>query len=293
MFEVGIKRRKIRDIISPWVIVRKVRSMRRALQIARTDNDRKLKALKNKHEGERCFIIGNGPSLRISDLDLLNDEITFAFNKIYLAYDQTEFRPTYYVVADVNVIGNNAGRINGLRDESIKLFPYEFDHRIQGTERTIYFNFEYEYLYYTKMPKFSKNPLRCMYCGGTVTTKALQLAYYMGIREVYLIGIDFFFNVPDNRLQNGIVSCEGEINHFHPDYRKEGEVWGLPDLALQERSYRLAKKVYESDGRRIFNATRGGKLDVFPRIDFDLLFPRDFGMSNPSWCGCDLLMVKG
>ncbi len=293
MFQVGTRKRKIKDVISPRGIVRKVRSIRRTLQIARTENERKLKALKNKHKGERCFIIGNGPSLRISDLDLLNDEITFAFNKIYLAYDQTDFRPTYYMVADVNVIKNNAGRINGLCDESIKLFPYEYDHVIQPTERTIYFNFDYEYLYYTKMPKFSKNPLRCMYCGGTVTTKALQLAYYMGIREVYLIGIDFSFKVPDNRLQNGIVSSEGEINHFHPDYRKEGEVWGLPDLALQERYYRLAKKIYESDGRRIFNATRGGKLEVFPRIDFDLLFPGDSGMSNPGSYGCDLSMAKG
>ena len=65
---------------------------------------------------------------------------------------------------------------------------------------------------------------------------------------------------------------EGEINHFHPDYRKEGEVWGLPDLELQERSFRLARTVFEINGRRISNATRGGKLGVFPRVDLDSLF---------------------
>jgi hypothetical protein len=174
-----------------------------------------------------------------------------------------------------------------LSDESIKLFPDQYDHLISATNNTIFFNFDYEYLHYTKMPRFSKNPLRCMYCGGTVTTKALQLAYYMGISEVYLTGIDFSFHVPSKKLPNGMVISQGETNHFHPDYRKEGEVWGLPDFELQERSYRLAKDIYEKDGRRILNATRGGRLEVFPKVDFELLFScnseePDLCLSGPS-----------
>ena len=36
------------------------------------------------HKGERCFLIGNGPSLRISDLEALqeNGEITFGCNLV-------------------------------------------------------------------------------------------------------------------------------------------------------------------------------------------------------------------
>ena len=63
-------------------------------------NYQKLAALKDKHQGKRAFIIGNGSSLRISDLDRLTGEITFACNKIYLAFDQTQWRPTYYVAGD-------------------------------------------------------------------------------------------------------------------------------------------------------------------------------------------------
>jgi len=272
MFEVGSKKKRVIDLFRPSSVIQQVKSVRRRLQIPKTENEKRLKALRNKHDRQRCFIIGNGPSLKISDLDLLKDEVTFAFNKIYLAYDQTEFRPTYYAVSDVNVIRNNSDIINELPDESIKLFPYDYDHLIYATETTIFFNFEYDYLHYTKTPRFSRNPLLCMYCGGTVTTKALQLAYYMGISDVYLVGIDFSFEVPKRKVPNGMVVSDGETNHFHPDYRKEGEVWGLPDLELQERSYRLAKEIYENDGRRIFNATRGGKLEVFPRVDFDSLF---------------------
>ena len=69
-----------------------------------TANDRKLAALKDKHKGQRCFVIGNGPSLRISDLDRLKDEITFASNKIYLAFEETDWRPTYYTAVDRLVI---------------------------------------------------------------------------------------------------------------------------------------------------------------------------------------------
>lgn len=54
---------------------------------------RRLKKLKNIHLGKRCFIIGNGPSLKAEDLSKLykNNEITFAFNRIYHIFDQTKW----------------------------------------------------------------------------------------------------------------------------------------------------------------------------------------------------------
>ncbi len=38
----------------------------------------------NIHHGQRCFIIGNGPSLQRTDLTKLKDEFTFGMNRIYL-----------------------------------------------------------------------------------------------------------------------------------------------------------------------------------------------------------------
>ncbi|MFO7997093.1 MAG: hypothetical protein R6U93_08195, partial [Dehalococcoidia bacterium] len=69
----------------------------------------RIKALKDKHEGQRCFIIGNGPSLRNTDLSLLRDEVTFGLNRIYLLFDQIGF-PTSYFVSFNNLVIEQCAR---------------------------------------------------------------------------------------------------------------------------------------------------------------------------------------
>ena len=94
----------------------------------------------------------------------------------------------------------------------------------------------------------------------------------MGCRAVYLLGMDFSFDMPNLDPKTGRIVSQRESNHFVPNYRKEGELWHAPRLDDQEKAFRFAKKFCEQRGLRIFNATRGGKLEVFPRVDFDTLF---------------------
>ena len=77
-------------------------------------NVRKLRALRDRHRGQRGVVIGNGPSLRVEDLDRLGGEVTFASNKIFLAFPETSWRPTYYSVSDILVARNNLEEINNL-----------------------------------------------------------------------------------------------------------------------------------------------------------------------------------
>jgi len=241
------------------------------------ENERELAALKDKHQGKRCFILGNGPSLKTSDLDKLKNEITFAFNKIYLAFDQTEWRPTYYVVEDHWVAKQNYKTINGLRGFT-KLFPTLLVDKIKVPrfKNSIYFRLEWPGWGTEKeLPKpFSSDALDRLYLGATVTYTAMQLACYMGIREIYLIGVDFSFEIPKKTdpTNERILISSGETNHFHPDYRRPGEKWYIPNLNRQERAFSVANKAMKEFGGNIYNATRGGKLEVFPRVDFDTLF---------------------
>jgi len=106
----------------------------------------------------------------------------------------------------------------------------------------------------------------------------LQLAFYMGVREIYLVGLDFSFSVPEptgETTEYGEVILEGsrEINHFHTDYRKPGEKWSLPRLDRQYRAFLRANEAFEKAGGFIANASRHTALDVFPRVDFDDLLP--------------------
>ena len=99
----------------------------------------KTKALKNIHKGKRAFILGNGPSLEIEDLDKLKNEITFASNKIYLAFDQTDWRPTYYCVEDLIVAQNNSDIISKL-ELPCKILRYELSKYFKNDSNFIYIN---------------------------------------------------------------------------------------------------------------------------------------------------------
>jgi hypothetical protein len=235
----------------------------------------KLLELKDKHKGQRCFIIGTGPSLKISDLDKLKDEVTIASNKIYLAFEYTDWRPTYYTINDLVVAENNK--------EIISALPF---HKITGKCVEAVFGNDPAFLYLEGIsekieekayyPIFSKDIVKGIGGGFTVTYLNIQLAYYLGIREVYLIGIDFSFELPNKRLQNEhygeVIVSEGEVNHFLPNYRHPGETWTVPRLDFQQIAFVKARDEFDKAGRKIFNASRYTELDVFPKVKFDSLF---------------------
>lgn len=256
-----------RSLIIPTLVTGSKKFLR-SHGIPLTTNDRKVVALKNKHKGRRCFIIGSGPSLKNEDLDRLKDEVTFACNKIYLAFDSTEWRPTYYSVIDTLVAENNKPEIDALKLNKIfeqTIRPYFTE------EQAIWLNS----LDHTSAEerKFSTNALEGVYGGSSVLYFQMQLAFYMGIREIYLIGVDFSFDIPKSTGEicpsGEILKSQGEVNHFHPDYRKPGETWTMPLLDKQYMAFSAAKTAVESQRGKIFNASRSTKLDVFPLVNFD------------------------
>lgn len=230
--------------------------------------------LKDKHKDKRTFLIGNGPSLRNEDLGLLKDEITFAANKIYLAFKNTTWRPTYYLVEDDLVYKQNYNEIKNLK-ETIKLFPNYARGWAEPICDASYFNLKY-LPDSDDFPQFNPDPINGMFWGSTVVFTMIQWAIYLGSKEIYLLGIDFSFDVPKKQMVNEHnridLICEGEINHFHKDYRKIGEKWNLPNLEIQVKSFTRAKEYAQEHGIKIYNASRETKLDVFERINFNKLF---------------------
>ena len=71
-----------------------------------TSYGKTLSSYKNKYSGKRCFLIGNGPSLKAEDLTKLykNGDITFAFNRVYNIFDDTEWRPKFYISQDEKIV---------------------------------------------------------------------------------------------------------------------------------------------------------------------------------------------
>lgn len=241
-------------------------------------NRQRLHSLQGLYRGHRAFVIGNGPSLATADLDKLNDEIIIGSNGVFLLFKDTEFRPTFYTVEDRLVAEDRAATINDLRGLT-KVFPADLAHHLVRDDHTVYLDFVRQF---EGFPRFSDRLDKQAYWGGTVTFLGLQLAYYLGIREVYLLGVDHDYqqrNSTDEQERNVITSHTSDVNHFDPDYFGPGYRWHDPNVGRMERAYVEAKSFFESHGGSIANATAGGALDVFPRVDLDEVLktkPRPF-----------------
>jgi hypothetical protein len=225
-----------------------------------------LSVFKECHAGRRCFIVGNGPSLTRMELPSLRDEVTFGMNCIFLGFERFGFRPTYYTVEDVFVAEDNSREINAL-DGMVKFLPLDLSYCLEDGPNVAWVNFVRRYEPY---PLFSEDAAQQVYWGSTVTFLAMQLAFYMGCDPIYLIGVDFDYKVPDYALgQEEITSREDDVNHFHPAYFGKGKRWHNPRLDRVEPSYREACRFFDEKGRRLLNATAGGKLEIFPRVEYE------------------------
>lgn len=225
---------------------------------------------KNCHKGKRCFVIGNGPSLTVDDLDKLhkNNEITFASNKIFQLFDDTDWRPTYFSTCDTNLFNNNKEKL--LHLDTIKFFPLDIIENTELIDSTYAYS-RFPFQIFKNKPTFTPDLIGHLSEGGTVTFFLMQIAVYMGIREIYLIGCDFNFSygidINGNYFENKNVK-----NHFKEDGKKLDT---MPNLQLNRNAYLAAKKYADKKGIKIINATRGGKLEVFERKPFDELFSGD------------------
>jgi len=241
-------------------------------------SSKRLSELKDKFKGQRCFIVGNGPSLNKLDLTKLEGECSFAVNSIYYKTREMGYKPTFYTVEDIQVIRDNIKEINAY-DCDFMFFPSSEKSRFKKGENRYFLNLDYSFYVqksnYYEIPRFSQDIAKEVFCGQSVTIVNLQLAYYLGFTEVYLIGMDFSYVIPDSAKVNGnvIESTENDVNHFHPDYFGKGKKWHDPKLHNVLKSYQLCKLMYEMDGRRIINSTVGGNLDIFERKEFNQLFP--------------------
>jgi hypothetical protein len=153
-----------------------------------------------------------------------------------------------------------------------KVFPADLRYCLRPDRDTIYINFVRNYPCF---PEFSDNFASRVMFGGTVTYLNLQLAYYIGCREVYMVGVDHSYTSHTDRDELEkctITSRSTDRSHFHPDYFGPGYRYHVPNVERMEASYRKAKEFFEANGGVVCNATVGGKLEVFPRVEFTTLF---------------------
>lgn len=218
-----------------------------------------------------------GPSFHPADVEYFSGFYTFACNKIFLALEETSWRPDYYLVTDKLVAENNRERINsGILGGAERLYPEQV-YRVLGEfgDPTV-FSWKH-HLGEQSESRFRETPFEGLLGPGrTVLFDMMQLAFLMGFDEVYTVGLDFSFDLPSTASTRDVESdrlvSEGERNHFHPDYRPKGETWTVPKMDEMRAAFEYAAQAYSQANRSLINASRETKLDVIERRPFSEVF---------------------
>lgn len=245
---------------------------KQAQDFSKTKYGKKLAALKDSHKGERCFIVGNGPSLTVEDLDQIRKLgiPTFATNRIFKLFEQTPWRPTFYVSEDIILMRDAQDIILQMPVEN-RFIPIN----LKWFENVDIKNADYFYMdYKTSLNEnfgLSMDISKSIRCRGTVTMTCLQIAVYMGFSEIFLIGVDHNFAKMFDK--NGNVIIDNTVkNHFSEEYDKGIFDQGFQVDAATEAYFDMEKLSRKLKTFKIYNATRGGKLEVYQRIDLDSFF---------------------
>lgn len=235
-----------------------------------TKHGKEILALKDSHKGEKCFVIGNGPSLTAEDLNRLQDSgiPTFAMNRVFNIFPQTNWRPMYYISEDILILKDIVKDVDTIPSK-IKFIPVNLNwYEDIDVKDALYFCMDYN----SELKESFGLSLDCAHsvrCRGTVTSTCIQFAIYMGFTEIYLLGIDH--NYSKSIDMNGNVVEDKSVNDYFVDtYDADIKDKVVHDMRLPTMAFCDIEQLSRKMGTfKVFNATRGGKLEVFERTNFD------------------------
>ena len=228
---------------------------------------RDILELRQKFEGKRIFAIGNGPSLNSTQLDLIQGEYSIAMNRISLIYNQTLWRPNFFVCSTTNVKRYDwRSDIQKTMDLGIKSFIWDqIGEFLDCHENTYLLNCEYgsEVRDDPPIDWWSNDLAKSVTKFGTSMLVALQICNYLGFQEVYLLGCDLAFK----NYKDG----DKDLNHFSSEH-------GTPGLDYENlnrnmmAAHKLALKASSLTEMTIYNATPSGALEIYPRVSLTDVF---------------------
>ncbi len=233
---------------------------------------------KNKHKGKRVFLIGNGPSLKKTDLNLIKNEYSIAMNRISLIYENTEWRPNYYLFCSSNCDHPTWGKawtksiLDTVNEDNTTSFIWsKYKDTIDSKNKLD--KIKWFHSVSEKKPDidgnidsicFSNNIIERIDKSGTTMNVALQLAKHMGFSEIIVIGADLGWKVDSGKTNS-------DPNHFCKDYSADIPAYKLKKINNQMRNiHKLARQNFANDVK-MYNATLETKLDIYPLIDYNKL----------------------
>jgi hypothetical protein len=215
-----------------------------------------ITSLRNREKGKRAFILANGPSILNEDLSLLKDELTIGMNASTMLEEKYGFQTDYYVLSDTRFITHpekSHFATTDLHPRTVRILREE----LREVDDTSLPNETY-YVPALQRDGFSKNLQSGYFFGCTTTMLAIQLAYYLGAVEIYLLGCDLKYAAESPRFYK-------ESSPQLEDSFTSIQIWNISN----------ANQILNKEDRHIINCSRNSFLR--PYLDFkqfDSLFEK-------------------
>lgn len=236
-----------------------------------------LKDSKNNHH--KCFIIGSGPSIGKQNLNLLKNHFTIVHNTFFSVQDNYNFTPNLYVVEDALVASEFQDQLNLINNTNF-VTSHGLKKFIRPKKNVHYINFDYSYLdsfkaknnYENLNFKFSENIKEKAFWGGTVVYLSLQLAYFLGFKEIYLLGVDLSYTIPKNaKIEGNVITSSENNNNHHGNMYAKGVKWNLPKTDRMKLAIEHAIKFLSTKNISVYNCSPKSKIEGAKNVIFNEL----------------------
>lgn len=223
----------------------------------------------DKHKGERCFIIGTGPSLRHVDLTLLKNETVFGVNYLYKGDQINDLNIRYYFLYDELFYTDCIADTKEVFD---RLPNTIFFVRTNAYNRLKSNGMLNNNVFFQSCGIFQNGDLvrldltKNMTAPYNVILGCIQTAIYMGFTDIYLLGCDF----------NSFASLK--VEHFYDEPNSESPNRNMT-LGYEMKFYSMVayhhyalEKYARRNDINICNVTENSLLDAYRRKNYTDLF---------------------
>lgn len=227
-----------------------------------------IAGLRDRHVGQRAFIVANGPSMRAEYFDLLKGELCFGFNNVYKVFPRTAWRPTYWMVHDPVIGAEIADDMPRMLDEGPRV--------LAGIDLSLSLGDDPRITYYrirrpspeADGPEFATELERGLFAGCTVVYAALQFAWYMGVREVYLLGVDLAYSIETRTHvrehgKHAVITGDFKGSYFDPELDPGDRPRIMPDTECMRAAMEKAGEFFTAGGGVIRNAAPDSPFHLF------------------------------
>jgi len=238
---------------------------------------------KDKYKGKRCFVIGNGSSLRDVDLSRLDGEITIVMNYFNNNPVLEKWQPTAYCAADPPS-SYNADELSLMKEVSYKISPkvgYFFPISVREIfEKNNLFPRERTYYLDMREPidrwENSMDDLDFTRSIPSVQSTAqlgILLSIYLGCDEIYLLGLDHNWLAYHDCLSAPHFYEETSTNCDHQKPKSLKYLDFIKSALVLFKGYENIHNYTQQRDIKIINLTEGGYLDEFPQKKYRDVVP--------------------